>query len=104
MSKNLDKKVRLQSERRERLQGIAEGASSAPRLASSLVASSPGRNECPGTHCSIIEQEREARSATEFEVKAKVDESQIGGEVAEWFVLSRPAKSVQNGTGFSRKT
>ena len=72
MSKNLDKTVRLQPEKRrewiremrgERLQGIAEGASSAPRLASSSAASFPGRNECPGTHCSMIEQkEREDRS------------------------------------------
>ena len=62
MSKNSDETVRLQSEiireiRGERIQGIAEGASSAPRLASSLAASFPGRNECPGTHCSLIEQE-----------------------------------------------
>ena len=71
MSKNLDETVRLQSEKREewireikgdRLQGIAEGASSAPRLASSSAASFPGRNECPGTHCSLIEQERENSS------------------------------------------
>ena len=57
--------------RGERLQGIAEDASSAPCLASS-AASFPGRNECPGTHCSLIEQKREktvrARTATEFEV------------------------------------
>ena len=66
MSKNFDETVRLQSEikrewireiRRERLQGIAEGANSDPRLASSSAASFPGRNECPGTHCSLIEQE-----------------------------------------------
>ena len=59
MSKNFDETVRLKSEirrecireiRGERLQGIVEGASSAPRLASSLAASFPGRNECPGTH------------------------------------------------------
>ena len=68
VSKNLDETVRLQSEirrewireiRGEKLQGIAESASSAPRLASSSAASFPGRNECPGTHCSLIEQERE---------------------------------------------
>ena len=68
MLKNLDETVRLQSEKRkewireirgERLQGIAESASSAPRLASSSAASFPGRNECPGTHCGLIEQERE---------------------------------------------
>ena len=66
MLKNLDETVRLQSEKRqewipemrgERLQGIAEGASSASRLASSSAASFPGRNECPGTYYSLIEQE-----------------------------------------------
>ena len=62
MSKNLDETVRLQSEiRGERLQGIAEGASSAPRLASSSAASFPGKNECPGTHCSVIEQEKRSQ-------------------------------------------
>ena len=76
MSKYFDETVRLQSEiRGERLQGIAEGASSAPRLASSSAASFHGRNECPGTHCSPIEQkEREARSATEFEIREKMEE------------------------------
>ena len=72
MSKNFDETVRLQSEkskewirevRGERLQGIAEGASSAPRLASSSAASFPGRNECPGTHCSMIEQEERENSS-----------------------------------------
>ena len=57
-SKNLDETVRLQSEKREerllrevtveRLQGTAEDRSSAPRLASTLAASFPGKNECPG--------------------------------------------------------
>ena len=71
MSKNFDETVRLQSEirrewireiREERLQGIVEGASSAPRLASSSTASFLVKNECPGTHCSLIEQEREDSS------------------------------------------
>ena len=71
MSKNLDETVRLQSEirrewireiRGERLQGIVESASSAPRLASSSAVSFPGRNECPGTHYSLIEQGREDSS------------------------------------------
>ena len=66
MLKYLEETVRLQSEigqewireiRGERLQGIAEGTSSVPRLASSSAASFAGRNECPGTHCSLIEQE-----------------------------------------------
>ena len=65
-SKNLDETARLDSEKRqesireireERLQGIAEDASSVPCLASTSAASFPGRNECPGTHCSLIEQE-----------------------------------------------
>ena len=63
--KNLDETVRLQSEKRqewipeirERLQGIAEGVRSTPRLASRSVASFSGKNECPGTHCNLIEQE-----------------------------------------------
>ena len=65
MSKNFDETVRLQSEKREewiqeireeRLQGVTESTSSAPRLASSSAASFPGSNECPGTHCSLIER------------------------------------------------
>ena len=102
MSKNFDETVRLQSEirrewireiRAERLQWIAEGASSAPRLVSSSAASFPGRNECPGTHCSLINSRKKktvpARSATEFKEKGKTEErtewrgqneSQIGGE------------------------
>ena len=89
MSKNFDETVRLQSEKRqdwiretrrerERLQGIAEGTSSAPRLAGSSAASFPGRNECLGTHCSLIEQqEREDSicvSSREIEVKRKTKE------------------------------
>ena len=63
---NFDETVCLQSEKREewireirgeRLQEIAEDVSSAPRLANSSSASFPGRNECPGTHCSLIEQD-----------------------------------------------
>ena len=57
---------------------IAEGASSAPRLARSSAVSFPGINECPGTHCSLIEQGREktvpARSATEFEIRGNMEE------------------------------
>ena len=75
MSKYLEETVRLQSEkrrewireiRRERLQGIAEGASSAPRLASSSAVLFPGRNECPGTHCSLIEQEEREDSSCQI--------------------------------------
>ena len=70
MSKNLDETVRLQSEtkeewirdirererERERLQWIAVGTSSVPRLVSSSASFLP-RNEFPMTHCSLIEQE-----------------------------------------------
>ena len=79
MSKYFEETVRLQSEKRrewireiggESLQGIAEGTSSSAK-------SFPGRNECSGTHCSLIEQkEREdsSRSATEFEIRGKMEE------------------------------
>ena len=93
MSKNFDETVCLQSEKRrewireirgERLQGIAKGATSAPSLVSSLAASFPERNECPGTHCSLIQQDREDRSAREIEVKGNREErkgeSQMGEE------------------------
>ena len=87
MSKYFEETVRLQSEKRqewireikgERLHGIAEGASSAPRLASSSTESFPGRNECPGTHCSLIEQETEDSSC---QIYHKVwDKRNDGGE------------------------
>ena len=72
MSKNVDETVRLQSEEREewireirgeRQQGIAEGATSAPHLARLSAAAFPKRNECPGTHCSLIEQEEREDSS-----------------------------------------
>ena len=99
----------------ERLQEITDGMSRALRLSSLSAASFPGRNEYPGTHCSlIIQKEREktvsARSAREIEVKGKMEKRTEGDsdrrrrEVADLLVLPRPAKSVQNGAGFSRKT
>ena len=75
MSKNFDETVRLQSEKREewirelreeRLQGIAEGASSVSRLARSSAASFPGRNECPGTHSILIEHEEREDSTCQI--------------------------------------
>ena len=88
MSKYFDETVRLQSEirrewireiRGERLQGIMEGASRAPRLASSLAASFPGRNECPGTHCSLIEQKDREDSYCQICHRA-LDKRKDGGE------------------------
>ena len=72
MSKNLDEKLRLQSERRqewireirgERLQRIAEGTISASRLASSSAVSLLGRNQRPGTYCDLIVQEEKEDSS-----------------------------------------
>ena len=72
MSKNLDETVHLQSEKREewireirgeKLQGIAKGTNSAPHRARSSAASFHGRNECPGIHCSLIEQEEREDSS-----------------------------------------
>ena len=82
-SKNLDEKVRLQSEKREAwvreiregLQGIAEGSSSAPSLVSSLAPSFPWRNECLGISCSLMVQvERENRSSERNSDKGKTEE------------------------------
>ena len=86
-SKNFDETVCLQSEKREewirettgeRLQGNAEGASSASHLANSSAASFPGRNECPGTKCSLIKQKREYNSCQRDSGKRK------GEERTEW--------------------
>ena len=83
MLKNLDMTICFQSEKRqewireireERLQGIAEGTSSAPRLASSLAELLSGRNKCPGTHCSVIEQEERKQFLLEIKVKGKMEE------------------------------
>ena len=118
MSMNCDETVHLQSQIRETLQGIAEGASSAPRLASSSAASFPGRNECPGTHCSLMEQEEREHSSCQIchrvwdkrkdggedRVARTERESDNRREMADLLVLLRPAKSVQNGAGFSGKT
>ena len=84
-SKNFDETVRHQFEKRqewireireERLQEIAEGMSSTPRVARSSAASFSGRNECPGTRCSLIEHEKKEnsyRSAKNIRVKGKTE-------------------------------
>ena len=86
MSKNFDETVRLQSEKKqewirqirgERLQGIAEGTSSAPRLASSSAVSFPGRNECPGTHYSLIDQEE--REDSSCQICHRIGDNRKGG-------------------------
>ena len=123
MSKNLDETVRLQSEKRkewirvikgERLQGIAEGARSAPRLASSSAASLLGKNECPGTHCSLIEQkDKEDSSCHQRDWGRRKD----GGEdrvvrteresnrnkSGRLVGAAETSKDLQNGAGFGRK-
>ena len=82
-------------------------------------ASFPGRNECSGTHCSLIEQEE--REDSSCQICHRVwDKRKDGGEdraarteresdrwrrkMADLLVLPKPAKSMQNGTGFSGKT
>ena len=59
-------RVDTRDKRRERLQEIIEETSSAPRLASLLAASFSGKNECPGTNCSYIEQEGREDSSCEI--------------------------------------
>ena len=94
-SKHLGETVRHQSERREewireirreRLQGIVEGTSSVPRLASSLAALFPERNECSGTRCSLIEQEeREDSSCQICQVPAgKIEVKRKTGDRTGW--------------------
>ena len=128
MPKNFDGTVRLQSERTkermkeirgEGLQRIVEGTSSAPRLANSSAASFPGRNECPGTHCSLIEQEQREDSSCQIcqrnrgrrkdgdedrVVRTERESDRRRREVEDLLVLPRPAKSVRDGAGFSRET
>ena len=78
VSKNFNQTVHLQFKiSGERLQRIAKGSSSAPHLASSSVASFPSRNQCRGTHSSLIEQEKKkvpTRSDTEFEIGKNLEE------------------------------
>ena len=87
-----------------------EGASSAPRLASSSAASFPGRNECPMTHCGLIEQEEREDSFCQISQRVS-GRKKYGGEdrvarkereldrrrreVADMLLLPRPAKSLQ---------
>ena len=87
MSKNFNETVRLQSEKRqewireireERQEGITEGASSGPRHGSSAESFSV-RNECLGTHCSLIEHED--REDSFFQICQKFEvEKKDGGE------------------------
>ena len=64
------RKDKSEYERRETVQGIAEGTSSVIRLASSSAASFSGRNDCPGTYCSLIEQEK--REDSSYQICQKV--------------------------------
>ena len=53
--------MRVDKRDKRRLQGITEGTSSAHCLASSSPVLFFGGNKCSGTHCSLIEREREER-------------------------------------------
>ena len=48
-------------------------------MASSSAASLPGRNECPGTHCSLIEQEEREDSSCQICQRVR-DKRKDGGE------------------------
>ena len=65
-------------DKRRETTGIVEGTSSAPRLASSSAVSFPGRNKCPGTHCSLLKQEEREDSSCQIcqkdEVEGKMEE------------------------------
>ena len=95
------KKEWIREIRGERLQEIAEGTSSALRLVSSLAASFPGKNECPGTHCSLIIQEEKEDSLCRV---ARTESERRRREIADLSVLPKPAKSLQNNAVFSGKT
>ena len=106
--------------RGKRLQKIAESTNSAPRLANSSAPSFPGRNECPGTHCSMIvkkEKEysscqicskvcgkKEKRSSGQIdEHRARVGEKEKSREMADLLVLPRPAEGLAEWRRFQRK-
>ena len=57
------RKRRVDTRDQRETAGIAEGTSSSPCLANSSAALFPGRKECPGTHCSLIEQEEREDSS-----------------------------------------
>ena len=87
MSKNFDETVCLQFEKREewirkirgeRPQRIAKETNSAPCLASSSAVSFPRRNECPGIHCSPIEQEE--REDSFYQICRRVSSKMKDGE------------------------
>ena len=84
MSENLRETVRLQSKKRkewtrevrgETVHRTAGGRSSAPRLANLTSAPLSGKNQCPGSHCSLMVKVKRknspARCAREFKVKEK---------------------------------
>ena len=110
-------RVNTRGKRRETARGCwAEGTSSTPRLANSLAASLPGKNECPGTHCSLIVKEKREESFCQIcqtdrgkkkdggENRVARTKSEMRRAMADLLVLPRPAGSLQNGAGISGKT
>ena len=59
MSKNFDETVRLYSKKRSEERDCRRLRSSLSYQANSSAALLPGKNECPGTYCSLIIKERE---------------------------------------------
>ena len=83
-------------------------------MASLSATSFAERNECLVTHCRLVvkEERGSSSSARGFEVKGKMEERTVWQrqseslrvEVADLLVLLTLVESLQNGTGFSRKT
>ena len=63
----------------------AEGRRNTPRRASLSAALFLGRNECPGTHCSLIVKEKTtpARYVREFEEKEWTEKNKVCREQSE---------------------
>ena len=71
-----------------------------------IIRSFPGRNECPGTHCSLIEQEKR-RQFPEFDLRGKMKEktervSDRRRREEKWQACWC-CRDQQNGAGFSEK-
>ena len=68
---------------------------------------SPRRQQCPRIHCSLIVKEERIQLLPDcvrgFDVKGGKERTVLGKR-EDLLVLQRPAESLRNGAGFSRKT
>ena len=106
VSKNLDEAARIHPDTRKNrdYKELQRAAVALPiGLANLSTASLPGRNECPGTHCSLIVKKR--HFLPEFEKKEKTERTEWQGQCEshrdgekKWqglLVLPGPAKKAQ---------